>query len=101
MTKGRATPPRAPQMPPDAELRRAALLTLDVAALRIWAATYLPDDQNTVALADDASLLTSMHEARMLDGTMPGDARAVSLRWLAERGHAVAQRTLELLRTTP
>lgn len=100
MTKGRQAPPKAPAMPPADELRRAALLTLDAEALRIWAATYLPDDQNTVALADDASLLTSIHEARMQDATMPDDVRLESLLWLAERGDAVAVQALEILGRT-
>lgn len=106
MSKGRRTPPSihpaapaasAPAIPPDAELRRAALLTLDVEAMRIWAATYVPPELNTIALADDAGLLYSMHEARMLDETIPSEDRYVSLHWLAEQGHAVAQRTLEIL----
>lgn len=101
MTKGRQAPPKTPVMPPDAELRRAALLTLDLVALRIWAATYLPDEANTIALTDDASLLASMHEARMQDATMPDDVRLESLIWLAQQGDAVAVRALEILRANP
>jgi hypothetical protein len=99
MSKGRPTPPRpAPVMPPADELRRAALLTLDLEAMRIWAATYLPAEQNTIALADDESLLESMHEARMYDERMPPGTRYASVQWLAARGHAVAQQALELAR---
>jgi hypothetical protein len=87
-------------MPPADELRRAALLLLDVEALRIWAATYVPDELNTITLADDELVLVSMHEARMLDLTMPDDVRLESLLWLAERGDPVASEAARLMGVT-
>lgn len=93
--------PRTPKRPPrpsEAEERRAALLALDVAAMRAWAARWLADGDNTIALADDASLLISMHEARLRDETMPADERYVSALVLAARGDATAQAALDAVR---
>lgn len=94
MTRGRNAPPKAPTMPPDDELRRAALLTLDIEAIRIWAATYLPDGYNTIALTSDADLLIDMHHARLRDETMPQEERYISALVLADRGDELAKQVL-------
>jgi hypothetical protein len=68
------TPPPAD---PIEEEKRAALLALDVGAIRAWS------ERHNIGLlpADDALLLRSMHDARRLDPTMPATARAVSRRY--------------------
>ena len=85
MTRGRPTPREH-----EHEERVAALLSLDLDLVRLWARRWgvplLP--------ADDAALLVSIHEARVRDPLMPPDAVRASLAWLAERGDAVAQAAL-------
>lgn len=93
-----ARKPRRPPPRTEAEERRTALLALDVGAVRAWAARWLPDGHNTIALADDLSLLISMHEARLRDETMPAEERYVSALVLAERGDPVAIQVVEAVR---
>lgn len=60
------------------EERRAAFLSLDVALIRAWAEKW--DVQ--LLPADDASLLRSIHLARVDDDMMTPKAQAESRRWL-------------------
>jgi len=93
MSKGRAVPVEsaaAERRRMETEERYAVMLSLDPALFRVWALRWLPPDRNTVALADDASLIASMHEARMRDEAIPPLARLLSTRWLAAHGDTVA-----------
>jgi hypothetical protein len=76
MRKGCTAPERTPAQQKEHE-RRAALMALDIPAMRAWAA------QHAVGLlGDDRMVLLSLHEARVTDRTMPTRARGESLAWL-------------------
>lgn len=94
MSRGRTVPPQPPSRREQEHAeRRAALLSLDPHQMRAWAERW----KIPLLPTDDAGLLVSMHEARMRDVSLPADARMLSLRWLAERGDAVAQAALKEL----
>jgi hypothetical protein len=94
MARGRRVPPpihpAAPAARDEHAERRAALLSLDLAQIRAWAAAWLPDGDNTIALADDASLLISAHEARLRDEGIPAEDRYISALVLAAQGDELA-----------
>jgi hypothetical protein len=76
MRKGRTAPERTPEQQKEFG-RRQAILNLDIAAARDWAATHALGLQG-----DDRTVLISLHEARATDQTMPTRARGESLAWL-------------------
>ena|ERR1051325_4579142 len=72
--------PRTPQRTPEQQKeheRREALATLDVPAMRAWAARYAVG-----LLGDDRTVLISMHETRVLDKVTPARLRQESITWL-------------------
>lgn len=73
------TPPALTPAEQEAHDRRSALRSGDVRQMRAWAEKY-----GRPLLGDDAVVEQSMHEARVLDPTMPPMARALSRRWLRE-----------------
>lgn len=93
--------PKRPARPTEAEERRAALLALDVGAMRAWAARWLPPEHNTIAATDDYQLLLDMHAVRLRDETMPAELRMISALVLAELGDPTAQAVLNAMRNTP
>lgn len=72
----RTPPPRTPAQQKTA-VRRLALLSGDVAAVRAWAAEY-----GVELSKDDRTLEISIHEARAVEPTMPARARRESIAWL-------------------
>jgi hypothetical protein len=87
---GRATPP----LDPKEAARRAALTSLDIAALRAWMA-----QDGGYASADDALVLQAAHEARAVDPVMPARLQRESVRWL--RGHHPDSATLATIARYP
>lgn len=71
--KGRAAPPHTHKE----ATRRAALVALDVPGLRAWAKRYAVG-----LLGDDRTVLISIHEARVVDLTLPEQAQQESAAWL-------------------
>ena len=72
----RPVPSRTPAQQQEHE-RREALATLDVPAMRAWAARYAIE-----LLGDDRVVLISMHEARVIDKATPAALVKESIAWL-------------------
>lgn len=72
----RIPPDRTPAQQKEHE-RREALASLDVAALRAWAARH-----EVELLGDDGMVLISMHETRVLDKATPAALVKESIAWL-------------------
>lgn len=66
----RTPPERTPDQIQEAE-RRRVLIALDLDAARTWG-----------LLGDDRTALVSMHEARVIDPTMPRAIKRESIAWL-------------------
>lgn len=75
----RIPPERTPDQQKERE-RQAALLALDVPAMRAWLDRYGCD-----AMGDDALVLRAMHESRAVDPKMPRRAQQESVAWLREQ----------------
>lgn len=90
--------------PSEADERRAALLAMDPALMRAWAARWLADGDNTIALTNDADLLVDMHHSRLRDEAFSMEDRYVSALVLAAHGDALARQVVEAVKeamTTP
>ena len=71
--KGRCAPPSKEQE------RVAALVGLDISAMREWARRYAVG-----LLGNDHTVLISIHEARVLDPVIRDEDRQISVAWLTE-----------------
>lgn len=89
----RPVPPRTHAQQQEHE-RREALASLDVTAMRAWAERY-----GGAIVADDRTVLISMHEVRVLDKATPAALAKESIAWLRQE-HPESM-TLEQIRRVP
>lgn len=96
--RGRAIPPQPESCREQEHAERvAALLSLDPATIRAWAARW-----NVPLLpTDDEGLLATAHVARLRDDAIPVLDRLASVQWLAQQGDPIGIAVLNHLAAHP